>query len=68
MNKLAQQVLETQNLNMALTLKDIKSELDSFQNHLLSSKFHQDPTIQVGDVLNRIAILRSKLLEITNDE
>jgi hypothetical protein len=39
-------------------------ELHNFYAYLLSSKFDQDPTIQVRDVMNRLEAIRSNLGEV----
>jgi len=35
-------------------VKAIRTELLDLEKYLLSAKFHNDPTVQIQDVLNRI--------------
>lgn len=55
--------LQRANDDLNATLEKLRAslfdEVNEFLNHLSSSKFHHDPTIQVRDVQNRLIQIRS---------
>ena len=42
--------------------REARQELDELWRYLQSSKFHDDPTVQVADVMHRLMNLRLVLL------
>lgn len=45
------QKIQTENVELRESSRDCMERINLFRAHLLSSKFHNDPTIQTGDVL-----------------
>lgn len=45
------QKLQAENSELRASAKGCMEQINLFRVHLLSSKFHNDPTIQTGDVL-----------------
>jgi hypothetical protein len=46
--------LELDNRRRAKVIDAMESELGDLRRYLTSAKFHEDPTVQVQDVLNRM--------------
>jgi len=46
---------------------DARDNLENFRAYLQSSKFHEDTTVQVQDVLNRLECIRECLTETYYD-
>jgi hypothetical protein len=55
--------LEVCNCAYTEQVMDARDCLENFRAYLQSSKFHEDPTIQVQDVLNRLECIRECLTE-----
>ena len=55
--------LEVNNCAYTEQVLDARDNLDNLRAYLQSSKFHEDPTIQVQDVLNRLESLRECLTD-----
>lgn len=53
--------LHEQVKDMKDRLEFAKQELADLEKYLLSSKFHDDTTVQVKDILNRIVDLKALL-------
>ena len=49
-------------------IKDAYDNLIDFKSYLMSNKFHNDPTIQVQDVLNRLEHIENCLRESYFDD
>ena len=47
--------LQNNNQVRQYAINEFKSGIKDLKNYLLSSKFYNDPTVQVKDVLNRLA-------------
>ena len=48
-------------------ITEIQSTYNELISYLLSSKFHNDPTVQVADVLRRIQPIQSSVLDAFSD-
>ena len=55
--------LEASNCAYTEQVLDARDCLENFRAYLQSSKFHEDPTIQVQDVLNRLECIRECLTD-----
>jgi hypothetical protein len=55
--------LEASNCAYTEQVLDARDCLENFRAYLQSSKFHEDTTVQVQDVLNRLEGLRECLTE-----
>ena len=61
MNYIKQLQKENKDLRQALTTVD--DMIIQIEHYLLSSKFHQDTTVQIADVLLRLDEVRSEILK-----
>ena len=58
---------DTKNL-YAAELVGLKSGLTDLKAYLLSSKFHEDTTVQVRDVLHRISEIENLTSQLVTDQ
>jgi hypothetical protein len=57
------QKLNTVRLDLTDAIVDAKNALDEITSYLYSTKFHNDTTVQVKDVLDRLLPVRGALLD-----
>ena len=57
--------LTRDNSELIAKVQQASNELTDLYVYLTSSKFYEDPTVQVSDVMRRTAHLRSILLQAT---
>ena len=55
------QKLQIENAELRKSISESKEGISAFRVHLASSKFHEDTTIQVRDVLNWLDTISDKL-------
>ena len=53
------EIVTEENQELQTRLDQIHEEVTHLVSYLQSPKFHEDPTVQVQDVLNRMAEIRS---------
>ena len=53
--------LQSENTELKLSIQECREVICNFRTHLLSSKFHNDPTIQTKDVLNWLENISEKI-------
>lgn len=53
--------LQSENNSLKTSIQECREDIQLFKAHLLSSKFHNDSTIQTKDVLNWLENISSRL-------
>lgn len=54
--------LQSENESLKTSIQECREEIQLFKAHLLSSKFHNDTTIQTSDVFRWLQNISEKLL------